>query len=44
MSLFHYVIPLILLLSAPALSSELQGRVVAIADGDTFTLLTLDKQ
>ncbi len=26
------------------MSSELQGRVVAIADGDTFTLLTADKQ
>jgi len=26
------------------MSSELQGRVVSIADGDTFTLLTAEKQ
>ncbi len=44
MSWFHYVILVVLLLSAPAMSSELQGHVVSIADGDTFTLLTADKQ
>ena len=44
MNWFHYVILVVLLLSGPAMSSELQGRVVAIADGDTFTLLTTDKQ
>ena len=44
MSRFQYAILVILLVSAPALSSELEGRVVAIADGDTFTLLTADKQ
>ncbi len=44
MNWFHYVILVGLLLSGPAMSSELQGRVVAIADGDTFTLLTADKQ
>ena len=44
MNWFHYVILVGLLLSAPAMSSELQGRVVAIADGDTFMLLTTDKQ
>ncbi len=41
---FHYVILVVLLLSVPAMSSELQGRVVSIADGDTFTLLSVDKQ
>ncbi len=41
---FHYVILVVLLLSGSAMSSELQGRVVSIADGDTFTLLTADKQ
>ncbi len=41
---FHYVILVVLLLSDSAMSSELQGRVVSIADGDTFTLLTADKQ
>ncbi len=40
----HYVILVVFLLSAPAMSSELHGRVVSIADGDTFTLLTADKQ
>ncbi len=41
---FHYVNLVVLLLSDSAMSSELQGRVVSIADGDTFTLLTADKQ
>jgi len=41
---FHYVNLVVLLLSGSAMSSELQGRVVSIADGDTFTLLTADKQ
>ncbi len=44
MSWFRHVILVGLLLSGPAMSSELQGRVVAIADGDTFTLLTAGKQ
>ncbi len=34
----------LLLLSAPTMSSELQGRVVSIADGDTFTLLTAENR
>lgn len=34
----------ILLLPALALSTDLEGKVVAIADGDTFTLLTSDKR
>ncbi len=44
MSRFQYVILVVLLFSGPVTSSELQGRVVLIADGDTFTLLTADKQ
>jgi len=44
MNWFHYVILVVLLLSAPAMSSELQGRAVSIADGDTFTLLTANKK
>ncbi len=44
MSWFHYVILVLVLLSVPTMSSELQGRVVSIADGDTFTLLTADKE
>ncbi len=44
MSWFRHVILVVLLLSAPAMSSELHGRVVSIADGDTFTLLTADKE
>lgn len=35
---------LFLLLVVPTLAADLQGRVVSIADGDTFTLLTPDKQ
>ncbi len=44
MNWFHYVVLAALLLSAPTMSSELQGRVVSIADGDTFTLLAADKK
>lgn len=33
-----------LLVSGPALASDLSCRVVAIADGDTFTCLTAEKQ
>jgi endonuclease YncB( thermonuclease family) len=44
MRLFRCTFLISLLLSAPALPSELAGRVVSIADGDTFTLLTADKQ
>ena len=40
MTWLRYVIVAVLLLSAPTMPSELQGRVVSIADGDTFTLLT----
>lgn len=35
---------LLLLAAAPALGADLHGRVVGIADGDTFTLLTTSKQ
>lgn len=34
----------LLLLSVPASSTELQGRVVGIADGDTLTLLDASRQ
>lgn len=34
----------ILLLSFPALTQDLSGRVVAIADGDTLTILTESKE
>ena len=44
MNWLPYVTLIVFLLSAPATSSELQGRVVSIADGDTFTLLTADKK
>jgi endonuclease YncB( thermonuclease family) len=44
MSRFQHIILTVLLLSGSAQSSELHGRVVSIADGDTFTLLTADKE
>ncbi len=34
----------VLLCVVPVQAADLSGRVVAIADGDTFTLLTADKQ
>ena len=34
----------LLVIAVPTLAAELHGRVVGIADGDTFTLLTADKQ
>jgi len=43
----RWLAPLLLtlsLLGPPALAAELRGRVVAIADGDTLTLLTPEKQ
>jgi endonuclease YncB( thermonuclease family) len=33
-----------LFLAVPGASAEIHGRVVGISDGDTFTLLTADKQ
>ena len=40
----RWLILLCLLLGAYCSAAELTGRVIAIADGDTFTLLTADKQ
>ena len=37
-----WVLPFLVV--SPVLSADLHGRVIAIADGDTFTLLTSDKQ
>ena len=39
-----FVAVLGLLLATSAFSADLRGRVVGISDGDTFTLLTADKQ
>ena len=47
MHLSRQLAPLLLILSLiahPALAAELRGRVVAIADGDTLTLLTPEKR
>ena len=38
------VLLLLLLAAIQVQAAELTGRVVSIADGDTFTLLTTDKQ
>ena len=35
---------LLVILSPTLCAADLSGRVVAIADGDTFTLLTADQQ
>jgi endonuclease YncB( thermonuclease family) len=35
---------LVFLLIPPAMMAQLKGKVVAIADGDTFTLLTAEKK
>lgn len=35
---------LVLLVALPALALDYAGRVVGISDGDTLTLLTLEKQ
>ncbi len=44
MNWFRYGILITLSFANPAISAELQGRVVSIADGDTFTLLTANKE
>ena len=44
MNWLRYVILVALLLSGPTISSELQGRIVSISDGDTFTLLTAENR
>jgi endonuclease YncB( thermonuclease family) len=44
MSLILRTFLLILILVPTAWASEIQGRVVAIVDGDTFTLLTADNR
>jgi endonuclease YncB( thermonuclease family) len=41
--LLHSIV-LLLVISSASQASELTGKVVGIADGDTFTLLTADKQ
>jgi hypothetical protein len=41
--LLHSIV-LFLVISSASQASELTGHVVAIADGDTFTLLTVEKQ
>jgi endonuclease YncB( thermonuclease family) len=39
-----WLVILLILVSTAAIAAEIQGRVVAITDGDTFTLVTLQKQ
>jgi endonuclease YncB( thermonuclease family) len=41
---FLHSIVMLLVISSASQASELTGKVVGIADGDTFTLLTADKQ
>jgi micrococcal nuclease len=41
--LLHSIV-MLLVISSASQASELTGKVVGIADGDTFTLLTVDKQ
>ena len=41
--LLHSIV-LFLVMSSISQASELTGKVVGIADGDTFTLLTADKK
>ena len=40
----RWLIVILLLASQVYAAGEIEGRVIAIADGDTFTLLTVDKQ
>jgi endonuclease YncB( thermonuclease family) len=40
----RWLIVLLILTSTSAIGSEIQGRVIGISDGDTFTLLTPEKQ
>lgn len=46
MRVLSFLLPLLLLLhfAGPALAAELRGEVVGVADGDTLTLLTPDRQ
>jgi endonuclease YncB( thermonuclease family) len=39
-----FFLALLILLMSEVNAADLSGKVVAIADGDTFTLLTADKQ
>ena len=41
--LLHSIV-LLLVISSASQASELTGKVIGISDGDTFTLLTADKQ
>jgi len=43
-SMFRRFPLLVLLLTSSAFGGEISGKVISIADGDTFTLLTTDKQ
>ena len=43
-SMFRRFPLLVLLLTSSAFGGEISGKVIGIADGDTFTLLTTDKQ
>jgi len=43
-SMFRRFPLLVLLLTSSAYGGEISGKVIGIADGDTFTLLTTDKQ
>jgi endonuclease YncB( thermonuclease family) len=42
--LFRWFAACLLLLATPIFAGELSGKVIGISDGDTFTLLTADKQ
>lgn len=46
MRVLSFLLPLLLLMhfAGPALAAELRGEVVGVTDGDTLTLLTLDRQ
>ncbi|MFC3127218.1 thermonuclease family protein [Pseudoroseomonas globiformis] len=45
MRVLGFLLPLLLLhLAAPVLAAELRGEAVGVADGDTLTLLTPDRQ
>src|SRR2546423_15513852 len=43
-SILKYLFPCLLVIFPLLTFSQLKGKVVAISDGDTFTLLTADKE
>lgn len=44
MKILGFIFALLLLATTPTLAATLSGKVVAVADGDTITILTPDKE